>query len=164
MGRDCCPNSETPDDATAAVGCNSHPGNVKESSCCVSGSCHDKSRTTAMACDNAVAVPGGACCRHSGSATDEDREDVNHHQHEKEKDAVALKGTSSSLCLAVIRETGADVILFDKSGVPRTFRYNGTKEDFSKLCFDSHGMDGWMSHLLTPCFDEDGNHGNPEGM
>lgn len=63
-----------------------------------------------------------------------------------------------SLCLAIVRENGTDVVLFDASGKPRTFKYKGNP---GKLCFSSHGAVG-ADELLTPCFDEDGMHGVPD--
>ena len=63
-----------------------------------------------------------------------------------------------TLCLAVVRENGADLVLFDATGVPRSFTYSG---DAGKLCFSTHGADA-VDDLLTPCFDEDGNHGAPD--
>lgn len=60
-------------------------------------------------------------------------------------------------CLAVIRESGTEISLFDASGHVRSFKHNG---DIRKLCFSSHGQDA--DDLLTPCFDEDGNHGTPD--
>lgn len=64
----------------------------------------------------------------------------------------------ATLCLAVVRENGADVVLFDAVGVPRSFTYSG---DAGKLCFSTHG-NGMVDDLLTPCFDEDGMHGVPD--
>lgn len=66
------------------------------------------------------------------------------------------------LCLAVVRENGADVIIFDADGVPRTFS-TSAHADIDQLCFRSHGPDG-DDHggALTPCFDERGKHGAPE--
>ena len=65
-------------------------------------------------------------------------------------------GDGTSLCLAVVRENGTDVVLFDATGKPRTFRYQGPKPPAAaSLCFRSHGgYDDW----LTPCLDEDGRH------
>ena len=80
-----------------------------------------------------------------------------HHSHDHED-------SNSVLCLAVVRENGTDVVIFDASGIPLTFRYDnqGTSKvsDSSKqLCFHTHGSD---ADLLTPCFDEHGNHGVPD--
>jgi hypothetical protein len=61
------------------------------------------------------------------------------------------------LCLAVVRESGADISLFDASGDVRSFSYKG---DIRNLCFSSHGQQA--DDLLTPCFDDAGNHGTPE--
>ena len=66
--------------------------------------------------------------------------------------------SNHTLCLAVVRENGADVVLFDATGVPRSFTYSG---DAGKLCFSTHG-NGQVDDLLTPCFDEDGKHGVPD--
>jgi ribosomal protein L32/copper chaperone CopZ len=70
----------------------------------------------------------------------------------------------SPLCLAVIREDGGDVVLFDASGRPRSFNFKG--DDIRKLCFDTHSygtsLATGVDDLLTPCFDQDGNHGDPE--
>lgn len=87
---------------------------------------------------------------------------------------------NSAVCLAVIRENGTDVVIFDASGVPRTFTYQG---DIRKLCFSTHGWQTTttanlptnnqdqdadddddapqVDDLLTPCFDQQGNHGDP---
>lgn len=63
------------------------------------------------------------------------------------------------LCLAVIRQDGGDVVLFDAAGVPVTFHFDGG--DIRNLCFNTHGVKA-CDDLLTPCLDEDGNHGEPE--
>jgi hypothetical protein len=83
--------------------------------------------------------------------------DPNSHHPTKDK---------SLLCLAVVRDNGADVVLFDASGSPRTFSYkqqqkgSGDNANF-KVCFSSHGNDA-ADDFLTPCFDEDGYFGIPE--
>jgi copper chaperone CopZ len=63
------------------------------------------------------------------------------------------------LCLAVIRENGTDLVVFDAAGIPKTFRYEG---DVRTLCFSSHD-NARAEHFLTPCFDDDGNHGGGPG-
>jgi copper chaperone CopZ len=70
----------------------------------------------------------------------------------------SFREDNNPLCLAVIRENGTDLVVFDAGGQPRTFRYRG---DVRKLCFSSHGNAG-LEDLLTPCFDEQGNHGDPD--
>jgi hypothetical protein len=63
----------------------------------------------------------------------------------------------STLCLAVVRENGTDIVLLDATGIPKTFRY---EKNISDLCFKPHGsIDG---SFLTPCLDEEGKHGVPE--
>lgn len=90
------------------------------------------------------------------------------HQHQLfqqhvQEDDVDLD-LDSPLCLAVIREDGGDVVLFDASGRPRLFSFKG--DDIRKLCFDTHSSSAtpatFVDDLLTPCFDQDGNHGIPE--
>ncbi len=63
---------------------------------------------------------------------------------------------SSKLCLGVVGAKGADIVLFDASGTPRTFSHKG---DTRKLCFSTHGIG---ADIFTHCFDEDGIHGTPE--
>ena len=68
------------------------------------------------------------------------------------------KGTTGRFCLAVIRENGSDLLLFDAAGSSKAFRLSGKS---AKLCFSTHGHDA-AADLLTPCFDEDGLHGLPD--
>jgi copper chaperone CopZ len=105
-----------------------------------------------------------------------------HHHHDDHQDGPASKCHVSTttdddisppwvdtdhLCLALVRENGIDVVVFDASGVPKTFRSTNsnsflrTKSHLPppKLCFDSHGH---YDELLTPCFDGEGMHGSPE--
>jgi hypothetical protein len=63
---------------------------------------------------------------------------------------------SSKLCLGVVGTKGADIVLFDASGNPRTFSHKG---DGRKLCFSTHGIG---ADVFTHCFDEEGIHGTPE--
>jgi hypothetical protein len=62
------------------------------------------------------------------------------------------------LCLAVVRESGSELLLFDASGASKAFRLQGNTE---KLCFSTHGH-VHAADLLTPCLDEDGLHGLPD--
>lgn len=82
----------------------------------------------------------------------------------KEKEEGELQ-SDHPLCLAVIRENGTDVVVFDASGRPRSFAVgnpsnsNSKNNDPPKLCFSSHGMlSDNDDRLLTPCFDNEGNH------
>jgi len=85
--------------------------------------------------------------------------DYHHHHHGCCDDKMPNEQSSNhTLCLAVVRENGADVVLFDATGTPRSFTYSG---DAGKLCFSTHG-NGAVDDLLTPCFDEDGKHGVPD--
>jgi hypothetical protein len=60
-------------------------------------------------------------------------------------------------CLALVKETGTEISLFDANGDVQSFAFKG---DVRKLCFSSHGQDA--DDLLTPCFDEGGYHGTPD--
>ena len=77
---------------------------------------------------------------------------------ESQKEADKL---SSVLCLAVVREEHSDVVVFDAKGEPKAFSFKGNSgSGGAKLCFSTHGHDA--DDFLTPCFDEEGNHGEPE--
>jgi hypothetical protein len=92
---------------------------------------------------------------HSHEEHSEEPNQIPHgHEHSHEVDEEEDGGV---LCLAVVRESGADISLFDASGEVRSFSYKG---DIRKLCFSSHGQEA--DDLLTPCFDDAGNHGSPE--
>jgi hypothetical protein len=76
-----------------------------------------------------------------------------------ENQADAVKGTDESrLLLAVVRDNSAEVVVFDARGEARTFTHEAGES--AKICFSSHGHD--VDDLLTPCFNEDGHHGDPE--
>jgi copper chaperone CopZ len=64
----------------------------------------------------------------------------------------------SVLFLAVVTESSAEVVVFDARGEPRTFTHEAGES--AKVCFSSHGHDA--DDLLTPCFNDEGNHGDPE--
>eukprot|EP00566_Odontella_aurita_P003386 CAMPEP_0113583338 /NCGR_PEP_ID=MMETSP0015_2-20120614/32457_1 /TAXON_ID=2838 /ORGANISM="Odontella" /LENGTH=1507 /DNA_ID=CAMNT_0000488195 /DNA_START=371 /DNA_END=4894 /DNA_ORIENTATION=- /assembly_acc=CAM_ASM_000160 len=98
------------------------------------------------------------------------------------------------LCLAVVRESGREVDVFDARGQARSFSFADHAKDVDgagncvgggasahnhgnvgggwreslheskKLCFSTHGLggNGDVDGLLTPCFDENGEHGEPE--
>ena len=101
--------------------------------------------------DDALMISGHGHSQARSPPCREERPQTRNHAHDANKD-------TSSLCLAVVRENGADVVVFDASGKPRTFKYKG---DGRKLCFNTHGNE-MADDLLTPCFDEEGNHGVPE--
>ena len=65
----------------------------------------------------------------------------------------------SSRCLAIASEDGSRLVVFDTLGKPRSFSQTGV--DLRNLCFQTHGL-LHVDDLLTPCFDEDGNYGDPE--
>jgi len=133
-----------------------------------------------------AATGGGGCCgggdRSRAGCCDEEGVDAAPNSN---TNTTTTNSSSSALCLAVIREDGADVVVFDASGKPRPFRFDDDKgdRDVRKLCFSTHGFDDddddgcnadadrstkakakatTVGDLLTPCFDEDGNHGVPD--
>jgi copper chaperone CopZ len=61
-------------------------------------------------------------------------------------------------CIGLIAKDGSAIAIYDVKGDLQTFSLpNG---DIRKLCFSSHGHDA--DDLLTPCFDDEGLHGEPE--
>jgi len=74
------------------------------------------------------------------------------------------------MCVAVVR--GDEIDVFDARGNARTFalatrsssrQHANHTTNHAKLCFSTHGL-GTIDtdDMLTPCFDEDGEHGEPE--
>ena len=73
--------------------------------------------------------------------------------------------------VALIHEDGISVDVMDVKGklIQYSIRENdlralkgGNHQKVVRLCFSSHGMGNVADELLTPCFDEDGEHGEPE--
>jgi hypothetical protein len=56
------------------------------------------------------------------------------------------------------------VDVFDAKGRPRTFRVANARRDLSdcKLCFSTHGAGEDIDGMLTPCFDGNGEHDEPD--
>ena len=80
---------------------------------------------------------------------------------------------SSPSFVALIHENGISVDVMDVKG--KLIQYSIREEDLLalkggnhrhpkvvRLCFSSHGMGDIADELLTPCFDENGEHGEPE--
>lgn len=78
------------------------------------------------------------------------------------------------ICMALVRPSGREVDVFDARGKALCFQApsgpgngggsnGGTPED-RKLCFSNHGLGSpnGVDGLLTPCFDGQGEHGEPE--
>ena len=93
-------------------------------------------------------------------------DDENQMKENNKNDTTTTKDPSV-LCLAVVRKESSDVVVFDAQGEPKSFSYKNliattpaTRAGVKKLCFSTHGYD--TDDLLTPCFDEEGNHGEPE--
>jgi len=62
--------------------------------------------------------------------------------------------------IAVVQENGGNITIYDADGKGQSFSYKG-KTNGKKLCFSTHGAKN-VDDLLTPCFDEDFKHGDPE--
>ena len=67
------------------------------------------------------------------------------------------------LCIAVVSEDEESLVVFDAAGTPR--RYHHRKGlNLRKLCFHVHS--GMAKNdddaMLSPCFDENGLHGEPD--
>lgn len=64
-----------------------------------------------------------------------------------------------STCVAILLDdNGTKVNVFDAKGRPRRFELPSSNGKTKKVCFSTHGVAG----LLTPCFDENGEHGEPD--
>lgn len=86
--------------------------------------------------------------------------------HSNEEHSCADHKTTSHVkpnCVAIMREDGL-VDVYDTNGEVRSFvsksTLSKTSTDKDKICFSSHGHD--VDSFLTPCFDVDGKHGEPE--
>lgn len=64
------------------------------------------------------------------------------------------------LCFGVMTDNDVSVVLMDASGRARKFAYRGEMPKSANLCFSSHGRKA-AEEFTTPCFDEEGNHGDP---
>jgi hypothetical protein len=62
-------------------------------------------------------------------------------------------------CIGWISPQGSEMAVFDAQGNIESFSYRGGG-NIRDLCFSSHGHDA--DDFLTPCFDEEGLHGEPE--
>ena len=60
--------------------------------------------------------------------------------------------------IAIVRENGTDVDVYDIHGNVKTFQTKDLKSGH-KLCFSTHGKN--VDLYLTPCFDNEGVHGEP---
>jgi hypothetical protein len=134
----------------------SHEGNATQSH---EGHSHDHHAHTEGHHDHcATNEDDDAKDSHEGHSHDHHSHSHNHteagHHDNCEIDDDEEEGVT---CLAVVRETGTEISLFDAQGQVRSFSHKG---DIRKLCFSSHGQD--TDDLLTPCFDDDGNHGIPD--
>eukprot|EP00429_Kryptoperidinium_foliaceum_P010449 CAMPEP_0176005206 /NCGR_PEP_ID=MMETSP0120_2-20121206/2087_1 /TAXON_ID=160619 /ORGANISM="Kryptoperidinium foliaceum, Strain CCMP 1326" /LENGTH=1259 /DNA_ID=CAMNT_0017337907 /DNA_START=89 /DNA_END=3864 /DNA_ORIENTATION=+ len=63
-----------------------------------------------------------------------------------------------SECMAFVASDDKDLFVLDAGGNWRSFRCENGK--IQQLCFSSHGQN--VDDFLSPCFDEAGNHGDPE--
>eukprot|EP00980_Cylindrotheca_fusiformis_P021927 scaffold8755_cov145-Cylindrotheca_fusiformis.AAC.4 len=85
-----------------------------------------------------------------------------HHHNGAEQDArkANLVPHGKPDCIAIVRPNGTHVDVYDVSGNCRTFRTTLPIES-QKLCFSSHGHKD-IDRFLTPCFDSEGKHGEPQ--
>jgi copper chaperone CopZ len=145
--------------------------------CCGNNKNNNSTSTGVKATTLLVSTTSSPCCGGGDNHGHTNRDNVAEATEEEEKTTstkCCAGGASSSsslgagsnsnhsgppLCLAVIRENGTDLVVFDASGIPKTFRYEG---DVRTLCFSSHD-NARAEHFLTPCFDDDGNHGGGGG-
>jgi hypothetical protein len=91
--------------------------------------------------------------------------------HDHDDDDDKADDDDDVLCLAVVPEDGNTISILDASGAVQSYAYQGGSSskgggnnNVRHLCFSSHGndTDTATDDLLTPCFDEDGNHGMPD--
>lgn len=72
-------------------------------------------------------------------------------------------GHTKPQCLAILRDDGV-VDVYDVKGEVRSFVQENSESKLTtgqaKICFSSHGRD--VDSFLTPCFDDEGRHGEPE--
>ena len=145
--------------------CSSQEGNDDKNSCS-SGHSHDHSHSHKEHTEEKK----DSCCSSkkcsSGKST-------HSHSYEDEKMIFASSEHCSSMshdvmnhespnCIAILRDDGK-VDVYDIDGVLKIFSSASIiKSDAanSKFCFSSHGHD--VDSFLTPCFDENGRHGEPE--
>ncbi|KAL3923654.1 MAG: hypothetical protein SGARI_006174, partial [Bacillariaceae sp.] len=85
-----------------------------------------------------------SCCGGGGS--------LSHHQEQPDDDDDVVT------CIGLIAKDGSAIAIYDVKGDLQTFSLpNG---DIRNLCFSSHGHNA--DDLLTPCFDDEGLHGEPD--
>jgi cation transport ATPase len=121
----------------------------------------------------------------------DDHHSHGHHHHHHRSENVNEEDDDAEdadpICLAVVREDGTDIVLFDAQGIPRTFWYptttttttnndnsnnnNNNKNvvmekvpgDIRRLCFSTHGLVGKDNDdFMTHCLDDNGHHGTPD--
>lgn len=159
----------TAEQTTVTAGCHNSTETKKKTCCAKKGGCQSGETIQAVSSRGGSAQPvhthehshepTGSQSDHHGHQHAHDHHHGHHHGHNHGHETLAPTELheKSAFCLAVVRESGTDVVIFDASGEPRTFHY--TSGDVRTLCFKTHGVDG---DLLTPCFDEEGKHGVPQ--
>lgn len=152
-------------------------------SCCDAGSCSKPAESNHI--KNIVSVAAKSCCNDSGcpakqgtvsccsssntkpttkSCCDSNAESNNSWCPPKNTGCCNKNSDKTLTCLAVIRPDNSSVDVFDIKGRSRTFRFNNKRKDMSgkKLCFSTHDAGEDIDGMLTPCFDRNGEHGEPE--
>jgi len=109
-----------------------------------------------------ISCPTG-CCDESGRCLKKRR--CNHREEEKGKSSSESDFSDDDGvvdCLAIIERNAGNVWVWDASGSALPFSIPaGAGKKLDDLCFHTHGI-AHVDDLMTPCFDEDGYHGDPE--
>eukprot|EP00569_Conticribra_weissflogii_P000080 CAMPEP_0171356732 /NCGR_PEP_ID=MMETSP0878-20121228/45878_1 /TAXON_ID=67004 /ORGANISM="Thalassiosira weissflogii, Strain CCMP1336" /LENGTH=1229 /DNA_ID=CAMNT_0011862759 /DNA_START=432 /DNA_END=4121 /DNA_ORIENTATION=- len=140
----CC---DTSNNGEGSEGCCNSSKNETKKCCDSKGQCGSKANPdeesgkvgTNSCCS---AKPSTVCCSSGTCGAAENAERLTYH------------------CLALIRPDNSNVIdVFDAKGKSKSFR--SSQKHGGKLCFSSHDAGNDADGLLSPCFDENGNHGEP---
>mmetsp|Transcript_29767 Transcript_29767/g.63127 ORF Transcript_29767/g.63127 Transcript_29767/m.63127 type:complete len:1409 (+) Transcript_29767:67-4293(+) len=175
---DCCGNEIIED------GCCSSKKIPAAKSCCDGGGSGSKTAKTSNMKNN-VSVAVKSCCNDSGNSAKQVAAsccsssttkpatksccDLNAESNTsccppKNTDCCNKSIDKTQSCLAVIRPDNSAVDVFDTKGRSKTFRFNSKRKDMSgkKLCFSTHGAGEDIDGMLTPCFNRNGEHDEPE--
>lgn len=108
-----------------------------------------------------------SCCQHEGEQNYNTINYSHHHHDDEDQKESNTKSTQSNKSqqvhskpslIAIVRENGTDVDVYDIHGNVKTFQTKDLKPGH-KLCFSTHGQN--VDLFLTPCFDDEGGHGEP---
>jgi len=137
---------------------------------CTSGSSTKRLQEHQDSCDSTVKLKAtSSCCnkeevsRACGKSSYPDKDKDNDLYSNAASCAIQKKNVTPT-CVAVLSRDGSKVSIYDSSGAVRTFAVDGFMNDSNnskKLCFSSHGVPH-VDEYLSPCFNADGLHGDPE--